>query len=85
MFTIFLTGEFLRIKLNLFVLHITFSVWYVFFDTRQTKDFNIGRTGSININFKNISSKSKFVDTIKYYQKTLAQLTMTVTDEEKKH
>ena len=51
----------------------------------QTKDFNIGRTGSININFTNISSKSKFADTIKYYQKTLAQLTMTVTDEEKKH
>lgn len=38
--------------------------------TCNTKDFDIGRTGSSNINLTNINSKSKFVDTLKYYQET---------------
>ena len=49
----------------------------------NTKDFIIGRTGLTNFNFANISSKTKFVDTLKYYQKSLEQLTMTATEEEK--
>ena len=39
----------------------------------NTKDFNITGTGSRNINFTNISFETKFFDTLKSYQKILAQ------------
>ena len=35
----------------------------------NTKDFNIGGTGLKNISFTNISSKTKFIDILKYYKK----------------
>ena len=41
-----------------------------------TKDFNIGGSGLTRINFANIGLSTKFMNTLKYYQKT-------VTDEEK--
>ena len=50
----------------------------------KTKDFNIGGTGLTNTNFENICSKTKFVDTFKFYQKCLAQLSMTTSEEKKK-
>lgn len=49
----------------------------------NTKDFNIGGSGLTRINFVNISSSTKFINTLKYYQKSLAQLIKTATDEEK--
>ena len=36
-----------------------------------------------NINFTNISGEVKFIDTLKYYQKSLAELSATLPDEEK--
>lgn len=80
MFMIFVTGDFVKIQLSLFVLHITFQFLLYFLNT---KDFNIGGTGLSNMNFVNISSKTKFVHTFKCYQKSLEQLKMTTTEEEK--
>ena len=37
----------------------------------NTKDINIGGTNLTNINFTNISNETKFIDTLKYYQKSL--------------
>ena len=41
----------------------------------NTKDINIGRTNLTNINFANIASETKFIDTLKYHQKSLRQST----------
>ena len=45
----------------------------------NTKDFKIGGSGLTRINFAN-SSSTTFIDMLKYYQKTLLQLTKTVTN-----
>ena len=37
-----------------------------------TKDLNIGGTNVTHINYGNMGGEIKFVDTIKYYQKSLA-------------
>ena len=35
------------------------------------------------INFSNITGEIKFIDSLKYYQKSLAELASTLSDEEK--
>ena len=37
-----------------------------------------------NINFANIGSQVKFIDTMKYFQVSLAKIASTTTEEEKK-
>ena len=37
-----------------------------------TKDLNIGGTNVKHINYGNMGGEIKFIDTIKYYQKSLA-------------
>ena len=49
----------------------------------NTKDINIGGTNLANINFGNIAGETKFTDTLKYYQKSLGQLTATLSVNEK--
>ena len=46
------------------------------------KDLNIGGSGLTRINYGNISSTHKFVDTLKYYKQSLSQLTKTATEQE---
>ena len=46
-----------------------------------SKDLNFGRNNLTNINFGN---EIKFIDTLKYYQKRLGELTSTLTENEKK-
>ena len=46
-------------------------------------NFSTGKSGLTRINFANINSSTKFINTLKHYQKSLAQLTKTATDEEK--
>ena len=57
----FASGDFLKIQLSLFILCITFSVLICLFFIQgfkatacNVKDFNIGGTGSRNINFASI-------------------------------
>ena len=44
---------------------------------------NICRNNLTQINFSNISGKIKIIDSLKYYQKSLAERASTLTDEEK--
>ena len=49
----------------------------------RSKELNIGRTNLTQINFSNITGEIKFIDSLKYYQKSLGQLVSTLSDEEK--
>ena len=48
-------------------------------------DFKMGGTNLTNMNFANISSQVKIIDTLKYYQTSLANISSTVTVEQKKN
>ena len=48
-----------------------------------TEDINLGGTNLTNINFAKIGSETKFIDTLKYYQKSLKQLAATLSVDEK--
>ena len=48
-----------------------------------TKNINMGGTNLTNVNFANISDQIKIIDTLKYYQTTLANLASTAEDFEK--
>ena len=55
--------------------HMRLSAW-------RTKDVNIGGKNLTDINFVSIDN-FKFIDTIKYYQTSLAQLSETITEVER--
>ena len=57
--------------------NIRLSVW-------RTKDINIGGKNLTDINFATIDN-FKFIDTMKYYQTSLAQLSETLSNEEKEN
>ena len=48
-----------------------------------TNDFEMGGTNLTNVNYANIRNQLKTIDTLKYYQTTLAGLTSTADDKEK--
>ena len=45
-----------------------------------SKDLNFGRNNLTNINFRNIGNEIKFIETLKYYQKSLGELVSTLTE-----
>ena len=47
------------------------------------KMLNNGGTNLTQINLSNITGEIKFIDSLKYYQKSLAELASSLTDEEK--
>ena len=49
----------------------------------ETSDIAIGGKNPTNVNFANIKSQVKFIDTIKYFQQSLGNLADSMTDEEK--
>ena len=53
------------------------SVW-------GTNDFRMGGTNLVNVNFANISTQIKIIDTLKYYQTSLANISSTANKTEKK-
>ena len=67
--------NFFKFDLYFILKNIRLSVW-------RTKDVNIGGKNLTDINFASIDN-FKFIDTMKYYQTSLAQLSETTTDEEK--
>ena len=88
---IFVTGESEKTKQNFLAECIIFlgSICIpLYADTgRQlwnSKDLNIGGTGITRINFVNINNTHRFIDTLKYYQESLSQLTKTATEAIKK-
>ena len=50
-----------------------------------TKDFSVGGTNLTNVNYANIPNQIKIIDTLKYYQTTLAALASTTDNEEKQN
>ena len=66
-----------------------FDIYYVVKGYRSsvwgTKDFAMGGTNLINVNFANISSQVKIIDTLKYYQTSLANISSTANGIEKKN
>ena len=48
-----------------------------------SKELKIGGNNLTHINFSNITGEIKFIDSLKYYQKSLAELVSTLSDEEK--
>ena len=48
------------------------------------EDINIGRSNLSNVSFSNIGQQMKIIDTMKYFQISLAQIASTVTAPEKK-
>ena len=64
-----------------------FDIFYMVKDFRatcwETKDFSMGGTNLTNVNFANIGSQIKIIDTLKYYQTTLANLYSTTDESEK--
>ena len=67
--------NFFKFDLFFVLKNIRLSVW-------RTKDVNIGGKNLTDINFASIDN-FKFIDTLKYYQTSLAQLSETATNEEK--
>ena len=53
--------------------------------TWGTKDFHMGGTNLTNVNFANISSQIKVIDTLKYYQTSLANISSTTNEIEKRN
>ena len=50
----------------------------------RTRDISIGGRNPTDINFANIGNQIAFIDTIKYFQPSLAFLAKRMTGEEKK-
>lgn len=48
-----------------------------------SKENKIGGSNLTHINFSNITGEIKFIDTLKYYQKSLAELASALSNEEK--
>ena len=53
--------------------------------TWGTKDFHMGGTNLTNLNFANISSQVKIIDTLKYYQTSLANVSSAANEIEKRN
>ena len=47
-----------------------------------SKELNIGGTNLTRVNYASINSEIKFIDSIKYYQRSLAELTSTIQENE---
>ena len=65
-----------------------FDIYYMVKGYRSsawgTNDFRMGRTNLVNVNFANISTQIKIIDTLKYYQSSLANISSTANKTEKK-
>ena len=68
---------------NLFGLDMFFFIKGCRATAWGTKDLNIGGPNLTHFNCRNIGSKIKFIDTMKYYQKTLAELASILSVDEK--
>ena len=66
-----------------------FDIYYMVKGYRSsvwgTNEFRMGGTNLINVNFANISTQIKIIDTLKYYQTSLANVSSTATATEKKN
>ena len=65
-----------------------FDIYYMVKGYRSsvwgTNDFRMGGTNLVDVNFANISTQIKIIDTLKYYQTSLANISNTANETEKK-
>ena len=69
--------NFFKFDMIFFIKAIRLSVW-------RTKDINIGGKNLTDLNYASIDN-FKFIDTMKYYQTSLGQLSETLSDKEKEN
>ena len=69
--------NFFKFDMIFFIKPIRLSVW-------RTKDINIGGKNLTDLNYASINN-FKFIDTMKYYQTSLGQLSETLSDKEKEN
>ena len=72
-----LIGDVLGFDIYYMVKGYRSSVW-------GTNDFRMGGTNLVNVNFANISTQIKIIDTLNYYQTSLANISSTANKTEKK-
>ena len=70
--------------LNLFGFEMFFFIKSYRATAWGTKDLNFGGTNLTHLNYGNIAGEIKFIDTLKYYQKSLGQLAATLSENKKK-
>ena len=68
---------------NLFGFDLHYFIKGYFASAWCSKELNIGRTKFTQINFSNITGEIKLIYSLKYQQKSLAELASTLSDEEK--
>ena len=51
----------------------------------ETTDISIGGKNPTNVNFLIIKSQVRFIDTVKYFQQSLASLAASMTNEEREN
>ena len=71
-----LANRFFGFDIYVLIKGIRLSVW-------GTEDIKISGGNLTNINFTNIGMQIKFINTLKFYQKSLVQLAQAATDNEK--
>ena len=71
------------IALKLFGFHLYYFIKAYIASAWCSKELNFGRTNLRQINFSNITGEIKFIDSLKYYQNSLAELASALSDEEK--
>ena len=75
--------EFAMIAYNLFGFDMFFFIKGYQATAWGIKDLNFGGTYLTHRNYGNITSEVKLIDTLKYYQKRLAELASTLSEDEK--
>ena len=77
----------IKVKVHLHHSHITGKIFFFIKDCHATawsnKNLNFGRANLTHINYGNIAGKTKFIDTLKYYQKRLGELAATLSEDGK--
>ena len=68
---------------NLFVFDLDYFIKGYIASARCSKQLKLGGNNLTHINFSNIAGEIKFIDRLNYYQKSLAKLACTLSDEEK--
>ena len=76
-------SEIAMIKHNLLGFDMVFFIKGYCATAWGTRHLNFGGTNLTHINYGNIAGEIKFLDTLQYYQKSLVELTATLSEDEK--
>ena len=83
---IFVTGKLEKTKMKYLWLLLIYLVLMFYFikgckaSPWGSEDLNFGGNNLVNTKFANIGGEVKFIDTLKYYQRSLGELASTLND-----